>query len=122
MLTNNYHLFTENISEERQTLELGQTNEVCLEINTPNARPIKQRAYKASPDDLEFLGTEIEEMEKRGIIRESSSPWSSPVVLVPKKNGKKRLCIDYQKLNAVTEKDVYPLSDINEILSVFDRS
>ena len=42
------------------------------------------------------------------------------MVIVPKKNGKKRLCIDYRKLNAVTEKDDYPLPDINEILSVFE--
>ena len=61
-------------------------------------------------------------MEKRGIIRESSSPWSSPVVIVLKKDNKKRICIDYRKLNAVTEKDVYPLLDINEILFVFEGS
>ena len=64
ILLNNYHIFAENISEEGQTLELGQTTEVYHEIYTPNASPIKQRAYKASPDDQEFLKHEIEEMEK----------------------------------------------------------
>jgi hypothetical protein len=43
------------------------------------------------------------------VIRESSSPWTSPVVLVNKKNGKKRFCVDYRKLNSVTKKDQYPL-------------
>ncbi|CAG8842759.1 3331_t:CDS:1, partial [Gigaspora margarita] len=53
----------------------------CYEIYTPDAHPIKQRAYRASPDDQKFLKNEIEEIEKRGIIRESCSPWSSPVVI-----------------------------------------
>ncbi|CAG8757056.1 15616_t:CDS:1, partial [Cetraspora pellucida] len=55
ILFNNYHIFAKNISEEGQTLELGQTNKVCHEIYTPDAHPIKQRAYKASPDDQEFI-------------------------------------------------------------------
>ena len=64
MLTNNHHLFAENISEEGQTLELGQTNEVCYEIYTSDTMPIKQRVYRALLDDQEFLKNEIEEIEK----------------------------------------------------------
>ncbi|CAG8846674.1 6920_t:CDS:1, partial [Racocetra persica] len=120
ILLNNHQIFAENISEEGQTLELGQTKEVCYEINTPGAKPIKQRAYRALLDDLEFLKKEIKEMEKREIIQESNSPWSLPVVIVPKKNRKCQICIDYRKLNAVTTNYVYPLPDINEILSVFE--
>ena len=55
-------------------------------------------------------------MEKDGIIRKSESPWSSPVVLVKKKNGKLRFCVDYRKLNSITKKDTYPLPRIDEML------
>jgi Reverse transcriptase (RNA-dependent DNA polymerase) len=58
-------------------------------------------------------------MLEKGLIRESASPWASPIVLVPKKNGKQRICIDYRKLNQVTEKDVYPLPVIDDILESF---
>jgi len=50
-------------------------------------------------------------------VRPSSSPWSSPVLLVKKKDRTKRFCIDYCKLNAVTKKDVYPLPQINNALN-----
>ncbi|CAG8761832.1 20728_t:CDS:2, partial [Racocetra persica] len=53
---------------EGQTLELGQTKEVCHEINTSGAKLIKQRVYRASPDNLEFLEKEIKKIEKCGII------------------------------------------------------
>jgi hypothetical protein len=55
-------------------------------------------------------------MEVSGIIRRSYSPWASPVVIVGKKEGDKRLCIDYRKLNAATKVDAYPLSRIDDLL------
>ena len=50
------------------------------------------------------------------LIQESTSSWASPVVLVAKKNEKKRFCVDYRKLNAITKKDSYPLPRIDEML------
>src|SRR5438132_11464378 len=61
-------------------------------------------------------------MLEMGIIKESSSPWSWPVLLVPKKNSKNRMCVDYRKLNAVTERDNYPLPLINEVLETFGNA
>jgi hypothetical protein len=51
----------------------------------------------------------LDDMRRHGVIEESDSPWSSPVVLVRKKNGELRFCMDYRKLNDVTKKDYFPL-------------
>src|SRR5688572_17269997 len=55
-------------------------------------------------------------MEQAGIVRKSYSPWASPVVIVGKKGGDKRFCVDYRKLNAVTKVDAYPLPRIDDLL------
>ena len=57
-----------------------------------------------------------------GIIQLSASPWSAPVVMVPKKEGKLHFCIDYLKLNAVTKRDQYPLPHIDDLLSATENA
>ena len=84
--------------------------------------PIKQRFYRCADKIKEELDRQIEDMRRTGVIRPSTSPWASPVLLVKKKNGKYRLCVDYRKLNAVTRKDVYPLPRIDDLLMRFGRS
>ena len=91
-------------------IQLGETDLVTHRIFTDNVPPISSRPYMVPLNEQTFINEEVQRMLDNGLIKESSSPWASPVVLVTKKNGKKRFCVDYRKLNAVTKKDQYPLS------------
>ena len=94
---------------------LGRTKVVKHRINTSGS-PIRQ-PLRRQPESLKGdMNEEVKKMMSRGVIRHSSSPWSSPVVMVRKKNGSWRFCIDYRKLNAVTHQDAYPLPRIDATL------
>ena len=109
LLTNNKDLFARNLKE------LGQTNEGEYAIITEDVYPIKKNAYRTSPKENEFIRSEIDEMLKQDLIKPSTSPWSFPVVVIKKKNGKFRLCVNYKALNDVTKKDNYPLPRVDDI-------
>lgn len=100
---------------------LGRTTLVEHTIDVGGAKPIKQRHFPISPAIEKLVGEEIDRMLQMGVIEESSSSWSSPVVLV-KKPGKVRLCLDSRKVNAVTVRDAYPLPHIEGILSRLPRA
>ena len=61
-------------------------------------------------------------MQAQGIVRPSRSPWASPIVLVPKKDGSLRFCVDFRKLNSITKKDVYPLPRVEDILDTLGEA
>ena len=61
-------------------------------------------------------------MQQQGIVKPSASPWASPVVLVRKKDGSTRFCVDYRRLNRVTKKNVYPLPRIDDILDTLAQA
>ena len=94
--------------------QLGSTSVIRHRIDTGNAAPIKQPLRRVPYKQHEIIETEVEKMKKAGVIEDSTSPWSSPVVLVKKKDGTTRFCIDYRKLNQVTRMDAYPLPRIDE--------
>ncbi|UYV71739.1 hypothetical protein LAZ67_9000200, partial [Cordylochernes scorpioides] len=85
-------------------------------INTEDHPPIKRRPYRVSQVERQTIQNEVDKMLKGGIVQLSESPWSSPVVLVKKKNGSWRFCVDYRHLNKITKKDVYPLPRIDDKL------
>lgn len=95
--------------------ELGCTDLVEHRIETA-ALPIWQRYYRVSPAVQEQIDKKLDKMLEEGIVEKSSSAWSSPILLVKKKDGSLHFCVDYRKLNAVTKKDAYPIPFIDSIL------
>ena len=102
--------------------DVGHTTSVTHKINTGESPPIRQPMRRITPSKKEETRKLIQEMKDGGIIRPSSSPWSSPVILVKKKNGTTRFCIDYRRVNAVTRKDAYPLPRVDDTLDTLSGS
>jgi hypothetical protein len=88
--------------------------EFAIEL-IPGTAPISKRAYRVSGPELVELKKQIDESLEKGYIRPSTSPWAAPVLFVEKKDGTKRMCIDYISLNEVTVKNKYPLPRIEDL-------
>jgi hypothetical protein len=101
-------------------LKLTQTD-FYHHIETDGA-PVKQRPHRLPHSQMETIDNEIEQMLKARIIEPSDSPWSSPIVLVKKKDGGTRFCIDFRKVNEVTKRDSYPLPRIDATLDLLAGS
>ena len=105
-----HHLFS--VDEE----ERGETDLIQLSIDTGEASPIKQPARRMPYAARQEVARHIQKMQEANIIQPSSSPWSSPIVLVKKKDGTLRFCVDYRRLNSVTKADTFPLPRMDDIL------
>jgi hypothetical protein len=81
----------------------------------PGTAPIAKRPYRMTTTKLAELKKKLNELEQKGYIKPSSSPWGAPVLFVKKKDGSMRLCVDYRALNEVTVKNKYPLPRINDL-------
>ena len=98
--------------------DIGRTNVVTMKLDTGQNPPVKQRPYKTPFSQRPIVEKHIEDMLQAGVISPSNSPWASPIVIVPKKDGTKRVCVDYRKgVNKVLKNSSYPLPDISDILS-----
>ena len=91
-------------------------------IPTGNAKPISQRPRRLSPAQRDLVKSMIKDLIDANIVRPSRSPWASPLVLVAKKDGTTRMCVDYRRLNAVTEDIVYPFPRIEDALQALTGS
>lgn len=96
--------------------DIGCTQLISHDIPVLDDIPVRQRYRRIPPSEYEVVKTHINQLMEAGIVRESSSPYASPIVLVKKKDGSLRMCVDYRHLNAKTRKDAFPLPRIEESL------
>ena len=105
-----------------EDLELGKTDLVKHLIHLDDYTPFKERYRRIPPHQYEEVRKHLNEMLQLGAIRKSKSPWASAVVLVRKKDGSLRFCIDLQKLNEKMIKDAYALPWIEDSLDSLNGS
>jgi len=84
--------------------------------HVPGTKPVSMAPYRMSASELAELKKQLEDLLDKKFVRPSVSPWGAPVLLVKKKDGSMRLCIDYCQLNKVTIKNRYPLPRIDDLM------
>jgi len=82
----------------------------------PVTKPVSMAPYRMSASELAELKKQLEDLLDKKFVRPSVSPWGAPVLLIKKKDGSMRLCIDYRQLNKVTIKNRYPLPRIDDLM------
>ncbi|KAK2452021.1 putative mitochondrial protein [Trifolium repens] len=106
-----FDVFPEDVSDVPPEREV----EFAIDL-VPGTSPISMAPYRMSASELGELKKQLEELLKKKFIRPSVSPWGAPVLLVKKKEGSMRLCVDYRQLNKVTVKNKYPLPRIDDLM------
>ena len=102
--------------------DYGRTNLMTHTIPTGDAPPHKEPFRRIPPQLYKDVKIHLQQLLDNDIIRESSSPWASPIVLVKKSDGSIRLCVDYRKLNSKTRNDAFPLPRIDESLDALGQA
>ena len=102
--------------------DIGRTNLAHHHITTTTQDPIHRRAYRTSPTMKAEIQEQVDDLLRRGIIEESFSPWSSPIVMVKKKDNTFRFCVDYRALNAVTVRDSHPIPRQDDSIDALSSS
>src|SRR5919202_4415189 len=106
--------FAEVFPDELPGLPPVREVEYKIEL-VPGATPVAKAPYRLAPSEIREVMTQIQDLLDRGFIRPSSSPWGAPVLFVKKKDGSRRMCIDYRELNKKTVKNKYPLPRIDDL-------
>ena len=97
-------------------MDLGNTDTVTHHIELTQTEPLSQTYRRIPPNQYEEVKKHIKKLLDNGVIVESCSPYSAPIVLARKKDGTLRMCVDYRRLNAITKRDAFPLPRISEFL------
>jgi len=105
-----------------EATERGETDLIQFEINTGDSSPKKQPTRYIPHAARQEVAQLLKEMQEANVIQPSKSPWASPVVLVRKKDGTLRFCVDYHKLNELTKADTFPLPKIDDLLDQLGKS
>uniref|UniRef100_A0A8C1TWC8 ribonuclease H n=1 Tax=Cyprinus carpio TaxID=7962 RepID=A0A8C1TWC8_CYPCA len=100
----------------------GRTSVIHHHITLKDPKPICQPVYRVPERLLPVMREELETMQSLGVIEPSSSEWSNPIVLVPKKDGSLRFCLDFRKLNSVSKFDPYPMPRVDEVVESLGRA
>jgi len=82
--------------------DIGRTHLVEHRVDTGEHRPIRQPLRRHPFQHLEWIDDEVARMQEHGIVEPAASPWASNIVLVKKKDGSLRFCVDYRRFNSVT--------------------
>ncbi|GJZ52383.1 putative reverse transcriptase domain-containing protein, partial [Tanacetum coccineum] len=102
---------------------LPPSREVEFRIDLiPGSMPVMKSLYRLAPTEMEELSNQLKELQNKGFIRPSSSPWGTPVLFVKKKDSSFRMCINYRELNKLTIKNHYPFSRIDDIFDQLQGS
>ncbi|GKA84926.1 putative reverse transcriptase domain-containing protein [Tanacetum coccineum] len=88
----------------------------------PGAMPVAKSPYRLAPSEMEEFSRQLRELQDKGFIRPSSSPWGAPILFVNKKDGSFMMCIDYRELNKLTIKNRYPLLRIDDLFDQLQGS
>lgn len=112
-----------DVFPEKLPNELPPMRDVDHKIELePGAKPVYRPIYRLAPPELEEVKKQVNELLSSGLIRPSKSPYGSPVILVKKKDGSMRMCIDYRALNKETIKNRYPLPRIDDLFDQLQGS
>ena len=102
--------------------DLSHTDTVNMRIDTRDNPPLKSKPYRTQINNRKVIDKAVDEMLDAKIIERSRSPWSFPVVIVDKKDGSKRFCVDFRKLFKITKTNFYPLPVIDDILALLGKA
>jgi hypothetical protein len=108
--------FPDVFPEELTEVPRDPDVEFVIEL-MPGVGPIAKSPYRMSSEELDELKKQLKKLLEQGFVRLSASPWCSPILFVEKKDGTKRMCIDYRTLNSMTIKNKYPLPRIENLLN-----
>ena len=107
--------FKDQFAKDKMTI--GTTPLTQMSIDTGDSDPVSQKPYPVAMKHYNWVKEEIDKLLEAGVIRNSHSSWSAPIIVVPKGNGGKNLVIDYRALNKVMRKFIWPMPKVKDIFS-----